>query len=354
MNPQQTSLNTLAGVLNAPKYSEVKHRYQTIGQKIMKMRAVGLLIGLLLYAGTSTAAQVSLSIGLPNVRIGINLPVYPDLVVVPGYPVYYAPRLDANYFFYDGLYWVYQDDNWYASSWYNGPWSFVEPEIVPVYILRVPVRYYRQPPRYFRAWRSDGAPRWGEYWGRDWEQHRHGWDQWNRRAAPAPAPLPVYQRQYSRERYPAQVEQQQVLQQRNYRHQSRDPVIRQHTQERAEQRSPEMRRPNRQESQQSAPRPQEAPALPNARSPQRSGDDERRSVPTNPQQRPTETHDRKQQSELAQPEQQRSQGREEKQPGKDAAPESNRGQGRERSQEQERGQEKERGQGRERNRDRNE
>ena len=42
---------------------------------------------------------------------------------VPGYPVYYAPGLVSNYFFNDGMYWVYQDDNRYASSWHNGPWG---------------------------------------------------------------------------------------------------------------------------------------------------------------------------------------------------------------------------------------
>ena len=31
----------------------------------------------------------------------------PELVVMPGYPVYYAPNVAANYFFYDGLYWVF-------------------------------------------------------------------------------------------------------------------------------------------------------------------------------------------------------------------------------------------------------
>ena len=129
----------------------------------------------------------------------------------PGYPVYYAPQVNSNYFFYDGMYWVYQRDNWYASSWYNGPWGLVAPEAVPLYVLRVPVRYYRQPPAYFRGWRADAPPRWGEHWGNAWEQSHSGWDNWNRSAAPAPAPLPVYQRQYSGNRYP-RVEQQQVLQ----------------------------------------------------------------------------------------------------------------------------------------------
>jgi hypothetical protein len=184
---------------------------------------------MLLCSITSAAAQVSVGIGLPGVSIGINLPVYPQLVVVPGYPVYYAPRVNSNYFFYDGMYWVYAGDNWYASSWYNGPWGLVPPEAVPLFILRVPVRYYRHAPAYFRGWRSDAPPRWGEHWGDAWVQRRSGWDTWNRSAAPAPAPLPVYQRQYSGDRYPG-AEQQQVLQSRNYRYQPHDAVVQQHYQ----------------------------------------------------------------------------------------------------------------------------
>ena len=91
--------------------------------KMQKIRYGLIVLWMLLCSVTSAAAQVSIGIGLPNVSIGINLPLFPELVPVPGYPVYYAPRVDANYFFYDGMYWVYQDDNWYASSWYNGPWG---------------------------------------------------------------------------------------------------------------------------------------------------------------------------------------------------------------------------------------
>ena len=216
---------------------------------MLKIRHVIIVLGMLLYSASSSA-QLSISIGLPHVSIGINVPVYPRLVRVPGYPVYYAPRLETNFFFYDSMYWVYQDDNWYASSWYNGPWGLVEPEAVPVYILRIPVRYYRQPPAYFRGWRSDAPPRWGDHWGRDWERRRSGWDKWNRGVAPAPAPLPAYQRQYSKERYPHQVEQQHALQKQNYRYQPRDPVVRQHYQERAVPRAPVQQR------RQAAPRSQ--------------------------------------------------------------------------------------------------
>jgi hypothetical protein len=70
---------------------------------------------------------VSINFSTPGVHIGINLPVYPQLQRVPGYPVYYAPQAPGNFFFYDGLYWVFEDDGWYFSSWYNGPWLTVQP-----------------------------------------------------------------------------------------------------------------------------------------------------------------------------------------------------------------------------------
>lgn len=190
------------------------------------LNELAVIVALLLAAVPAAAQQVGIGISFPNVSIGINLPIYPELMPVPGYPVYYAPRLDSNYFFYDGLYWVYLDDIWYSSSWYNGPWFEVHPEFVPLYILRVPVRYYRRPPMYFQGWAGNGPPRWDEHWGHDWAERHRGWDRWNRDRVPAAAPLPVYQRQYSGNRYPA-APQQQTLTKQNYRYQPRDPAVRQ-------------------------------------------------------------------------------------------------------------------------------
>lgn len=162
-------------------------------------------------AQAQVQVQAGVSISAPGVSIGIDLPAYPTLVQVPDYPVYYAPQVDSNYFFYDGQYWVYQSDNWYTSAWYNGPWQVVSPAAVPLFILRVPVRYYRRPPGYFNGWASDAPPRWGQHWGPQWEAQRRGWDQWNRRDTPRPAPLPMYQQQYSGARYPHSVVQQNSL-----------------------------------------------------------------------------------------------------------------------------------------------
>jgi hypothetical protein len=172
---------------------------------------------------TPAAAQV-------HINIGISLPSYPVLQRVPGYPVYYAPRLNSNYFFYDGLYWVYEGDNWYASPWYNGPWDTVDRYQVPSYLLRVPVRYYRSAPVYFRGWRADSAPRWGDHWGSSWEQQRSGWNTWNRNSVPAAAPLPVYQNQYSGNRYPDR-SQQVVIQSSKYNYQPNETVVRERYQQ---------------------------------------------------------------------------------------------------------------------------
>jgi hypothetical protein len=172
-------------------------------------------------------AQINIEFGAHGVSIGIDVPVYPQLVRVPGYPVYYDPRASSNYFFYDGLYWVYQSDNWYASSWYNGPWDLVSPNDVPLYLLRVPVRYYREPPTYFAGWVASAPPRWGEHWGSAWEERRSGWDQWNHGSVPAPAPLPTYQKQYSGDRYPHAPDQQVTIRDRNYRYQPREAVAQQ-------------------------------------------------------------------------------------------------------------------------------
>ena len=190
------------------------------------LRHSAVVLSLLLCGANGAVAQVSFGLSMPGVSIGVNMPVYPQLVRVPNYPVYYAPGAQANFFFYDGMYWVYQQDNWYASSWYNGPWRPISPQAVPVYVLRVPVRYYRNPPTYFQGWGPNEPPRWGEHWGNDWSRQRSGWDHWDRRAAPAPAPLPHYQRQYSGNRYP-QVEQQQSLHSRNYGYQPRDAAVHQ-------------------------------------------------------------------------------------------------------------------------------
>ena len=152
-----------------------------------------------------------------SVNISINVVQYPAMQRIPGYPVYYAPRLHANYFFYDGLYWVYADDAWYASPWYDGPWDLVAIDSVPLFILRIPVRYYLYRPAMFSGWAINAPPRWDRVWGPDWAHRHANWQRWNRAAAPAPAPLPKYQQRFTRANYPPDVQRRELVQQ-HYRY----------------------------------------------------------------------------------------------------------------------------------------
>lgn len=171
-----------------------------------------LLATLLLSPFGLAHAQLSIGLRAPGISIGFNVPSYPQLVLVPGSPVYYDPGLGQNYFYYDGLYWVYMDDTWYSSGWYDGPWDSIRRDDVPLFLLRVPVRYYRRPPIYFRGWSDDAPPRWGDHWGNDWSRQHSGWDHWDRGSVPRAAPPPVYQRDYSGGRYPRTPDQQRAIQ----------------------------------------------------------------------------------------------------------------------------------------------
>ena len=108
-----------------------------------------------------------------HVDIGINLPGPPALVVVPGVPVYYAPRAPANVFFYANQYWAFASGGWYVGPAWNGPWVVVGPGYVPAPILRVPVRYYPVPPPQWRGWHREGPPQWEAHYGREWREEAH-------------------------------------------------------------------------------------------------------------------------------------------------------------------------------------
>jgi hypothetical protein len=190
------------------------------------------------------AAAVSLPAGAQSYYdIGVDLPAYPEMEPVPESPVYYAPGVESNYFFYDGLYWDFYNDSWYSSAWYNGPWEAVDPVYVPTYVLWVPIRYYRRPPGYFRNWQAGRPPRWSEHWGREWQQRHNAVFTGRGNGVPARAPLPAYQRQFSGANYPRAPQQQNALHAQRYGYQPNEPVVQQHYQNRG----------------MAAPQPQQAP-----------------------------------------------------------------------------------------------
>ena len=189
------------------------------------MRPALLALALLLAPATALSqVQINIDRG-GHVSIGVNVATYPTLQRIPNYPVYYAPSVrGTNYFFYDGLYWVYEGGEWQTSSWYNGPWQRVDRYEVPAPLLRVPVRYYRAAPATFQGYRAEAAPRWNEQWGTAWTARREGWERVETRSLPAPAPLPVYQRDFSGVRYPTTIDHQAVVMTERYRYQPREAV----------------------------------------------------------------------------------------------------------------------------------
>lgn len=202
---------------------------------------------------------------ISDVSIGIHLGYFPDMVLVPGHPVYYAPQVRANYFFYDGYYWLYHHDRWHVSDWYDGPWEVLEPDEVPLAVLRVPVRYYLAPPVYFLSWSIAIAPLWHVHWGPRWTRYHAGWDRHDHRVVHVPAPLPRYQRLYAGSHYP-RGEDRHRIREAHYRYRPHDADVRRH----------EPRRfagdtPRRSRDDHAVQRPSPQHAVPDAR-PRREGD----------------------------------------------------------------------------------
>ncbi len=145
------------------------------------MKRVLVLVALI--AGTAMNLVVmSVPVAADSVSIGINigppppppppaivLAAPPPLVIVPGTPVYYAPSLSVNFFFYRGRYYTYHNAAWFMATGYGGPWTFVAVERIPQPVLAVPVAYYRVPPGHMK--KHGGPPPWAGH-GRG---PKHNW-----------------------------------------------------------------------------------------------------------------------------------------------------------------------------------
>jgi hypothetical protein len=110
----------------------------------------------MLFAGTPARAQdVQINIGLGVPPIVLTAP--PQLVVVPGTSVSYAPDVQANLFFYKGRYYTVAHGVWSMAPAYNGPWAVIQIGQVPAPVVAVPVEYYKIPPGQLK---KQGPPPW--------------------------------------------------------------------------------------------------------------------------------------------------------------------------------------------------
>jgi hypothetical protein len=91
---------------------------------------------------------IGIDIGTPPLPAPprIVIPALPQLVVIPGTAVSYAPAMPYDYFLYGGKHYLFREGAWFSAPAHRGPWTAVAVERVPQPILRVPVTYYKVPP----------------------------------------------------------------------------------------------------------------------------------------------------------------------------------------------------------------
>src|SRR5882724_3313088 len=120
--------------------------------------------GAVLFSATSAVA------GDVTINIGLGTP--PQLVVVPGTSVYYAPDVPVNYLSYQGRYYTLANGAWFTAPVYNGPWAVIQIGRVPPPVLAVPLEYDNIPPGHLK---KQGPPPWaGHGQKKKAKQHGHG------------------------------------------------------------------------------------------------------------------------------------------------------------------------------------
>ena len=120
-----------------------------------RMLLLAAAAAMLVAATSATASDVKINIGLGVPPMVLTAP--PQLVVVPGTPVYYAPDVQANLFFYKGRYYTVANGVWAMAPAYTGPWAVIQIGQVPAPVVAVPVEYYKIPPGQLK---KHGPPPW--------------------------------------------------------------------------------------------------------------------------------------------------------------------------------------------------
>lgn len=107
----------------------------------------------------------------------------PELVVVPSgeAQVYMVPNMTGVYF-YGGSWYRYHHGVWFMASVYNEPWVFVQPPMVPSFVIGVPPAYVFYLPRgYHRIHYGEFHSHW-RTWDREKHWHNQQWFKNERRA----------------------------------------------------------------------------------------------------------------------------------------------------------------------------
>jgi len=118
---------------------------------------VACALGLVFPALVTAQVNIDINIGTPSLPPPpVVLVSPPRLVVIPQTPVFYAPDVPYNYFFYGKKYYVFHEGAWFAARSHQGPWQFIAVEKVPRPLLGVPVAYYKIPPGHLKKGEHPG------------------------------------------------------------------------------------------------------------------------------------------------------------------------------------------------------
>ncbi len=113
-----------------------------IGEKSFLL--LSLAAGLMGPAPAHADVSVSINVGTPTPPPIVA--TTPQLIVVPGSSVFYAPGANYNLFVFGGRYYSFHDGAWFYSATGKGRWTVIRQERVPRQVLAVPVTYYKVPP----------------------------------------------------------------------------------------------------------------------------------------------------------------------------------------------------------------
>jgi hypothetical protein len=116
--------------------------WKTFATSVVTVSAAGLLHMMPTHAGD---VSVGVNIGVP-VPPPVVIAAPPQVVIVPGSPVSYAPGVGFNLFVYRGRYYRFHEGHWFMATAHGAPWTFVLRDKVPQPVLAVPVTYYKIPP----------------------------------------------------------------------------------------------------------------------------------------------------------------------------------------------------------------
>ena len=94
----------------------------------------------------------------------------PNMTLVPGTQVYYAPYGNYEVYRYRNRWFANRDGVWYRAAGYDGPYVQVDYDRVPQQVLAVPMTYRQQ---YNDGWQYDNSR---EYWQRHHRRHYDWWD----------------------------------------------------------------------------------------------------------------------------------------------------------------------------------